>query len=403
MSATSTDAINGSQLYDVALEAQKYNTLVDGTNTTVTSQDNAFGRKEYKVNVNRDLTNMNSVQFNTVNDPQRNFVSKDGMHVFDGDVNTNYTSNGVKIENTNNLDTAQYDIDGMVADSNGKHVEFTTSNITAGGQQIHGVATGTAGTDAVNVNQLTSAFNQVNNATTALGNVVNANQKEARQGIAGTAALAALHPLDFDRDHKLDVMAGYGHYHNANAAAVGLAYRPNEDLMFTVGTTVNGSDTVYNAGISYKWGATSEVSRSKVAMARDLADAKREIAELKANEAKLTAIVNAVLGLDLPVDKTVTFPDVETNHWAYVAVQDLANRGLVQGYPDGTFKGNQTMTRYEFAQVVYNAIQKAKEAGETVDSRLVEEFKPELMRFSVEGNKLQRVHVNGHDAYGSVR
>ena len=393
VSATSTDAINGSQLYDVALEAQKYNTLVDGTNTTVTSQDNAFGRKEYKVNVNRDLTKMNSVQFNTVNDPQRNFVSKDGMHVFDGDVNTNYTSNGMKLENTNNLDTAQYDLDGMVADSNGKHVEFTTSNITAGGQQIHGVAAGTAGTDAVNVNQLTSALNQVNGNASALGNVVKANQQEARKGIAGTAALASLHPLDFDPDHKLDIMAGYGHFHNANAGAVGIAYRPNEDLMFTAGTTF-GSDNVINAGISYKVGARSEVSRSKVAMARDLADAKREIAQLQADNEKFKSILNAVLGLDLPQNDDVVFADVPQNHWAYAAVQDLANRGLVNGYEDGLFKGDRTLTRYEFAQVVYNAIQRAKETNQGIDQRLVEEFKPELMRYSIEGKVHERVHVN---------
>lgn len=407
VSATSTDAINGSQLYDVALEAQKYNTLVDGTNTTVTSQDNAFGRKEYKVNVNRDLTKMNSVQFNTVNDPQRNFVSKDGMHVFDGDVNTNYTSNGMKLENTNNLDTAQYDLDGMVADSNGKHVEFTTSNITAGGQQIHDVAAGTAGTDAVNVNQLTSALNQVNGNASALGNVVKANQQEARKGIAGTAALAGLHPLDFDPDHKLDIMAGYGHFHNANAGAVGIAYRPNEDLMFTAGTTF-GSDNVINAGISYKVGARSEVSRSKVAIARDLADAKREIAKLQADNEKFKSILNAVLGLDLPQNNDVVFADVPQNHWAYAAVQDLANRGLVNGYEDGLFKGDRTLTRYEFAQVVYNAIQRAKETNQGIDQRLVEEFKPELMRFSIEGKVHERVHVNKstkevkRDQYGTI-
>lgn len=407
VSATSTDAINGSQLYDVALEAQKYNTLVDGTNTTVTSQDNVFGRKEYKVNVNRDLTNMNSVQFNTVNDPQRNFVSKDGMHVFDGDVNTNYTSNGMKLENTNNLDTAQYDMDGMVADSNGKHVEFTTSNITAGGQQIHDVAAGTAGTDVVNVNQLTSALNQVNGNASALGNVVKANQQEARKGIAGTAALAGLHPLDFDPDHKLDIMAGYGHFHNANAGAVGIAYRPNEDLMFTASTTF-GSDNVINAGISYKVGARSEVSRSKIAMARDLADAKREIAKLQADNEKFKSILNAVLGLDLPQNNDVVFADVPQNHWAYAAVQDLANRGLVNGYEDGLFKGDRTLTRYEFAQVVYNAIQRAKETNQGIDQRLVEEFKPELMRFSIEGKVHERVHVNKstkevkRDQYGTI-
>ena len=761
VSATSTDGINGSQLYDVALEAQKHNTLVDGTNTTVTSQDNAFGRKEYKVNVNRDLTNMNSVQFNTVNDPQRNFVTKDGMHVFNGDVNTNYGPNGIKIENTDNLDTAEYNMDGININSNGKNVKFgtdgisagdqiinnvkagvadtdavnvaqlnglrkdvedladaqnqvntavestlanhktainnamaeakkhttvvagdnvsvsegtnaaggkeytvsvkkdltdmssvafgkdtdpkhavatkdgliafdgdvdtkhdangvtienrntldtasygidgmtasgangtvsfTTTNVDVAGNQIHNVATGTAGTDAVNVdqlnsvvaankavesvvadnkvdniaavrvtngkstgdanaqygvyvskntvrniakdavtfkgddvikvtrqvnengadvvtttynggnaakvtpltykanggaantttlatgldftngnnttasvapngvvkfdlnkdlkgldsakfnggvvinndginagnktitnvaagqngtdavnvNQLTSAIDQVNSNANKLGNVVRANQQEARKGIAGTAALAGLHPLDFDPDHKLDIMAGYGHFHNANAGAVGIAYRPNEDLMFTAGTTF-GSDNVINAGVTYKVGARSEVSRSKVAMAKDLAEAKKEIAQLQSDNAKFKAILNAVLGLDLPQEANTVFPDIEENHWAYVAVDDMAKRGLLVGYPDGTFKGDRAVTRYEFAEVIHRAIEKAKELGQTVDSRLVEEFKPELMRYAVEGKKLERVHVNKstkevkRDQYGTI-
>ena len=762
VSATSTDGINGSQLYDVALEAQKHNTLVDGTNTTVTSQDNAFGRKEYKVNVNRDLTNMNSVQFNTVNDPERNFVTKDGMHVFNGDVNTNYGPNGIKIENTDNLDTAEYNMDGININSNGKNVKFgtdgisagdqiinnvkagvadtdavnvaqlnglrkdvedladaqnqvntaventlanhktainnamaeakkhttvvagdnvavsegtnaaggkeytvsvkkdltdmnsvafgkdtdpkhavvtkdgliafdgdvdtkhdangvtienrntldtasygidgmtasgangtvsfTTTNVDVAGNQIHNVATGTAGTDAVNVdqlnsvvaankstesvitdnqvdniaavrvtngkstgdanaqygvyvsrtkvdeiakasnrfagdsvinverwsapanvadlttfkyngvnaskvtpltykangqdagsvmlsdglnftngkntiasvaangvvkfdlnkdlkgldsakfnggvvinndginagnktitnvaagqngtdavnvNQLTSAIDQVNSNANKLGNVVRANQEEARKGIAGTAALAGLHPLDFDPDHKLDIMAGYGHFHNANAGAVGIAYRPNEDLMFTAGTTF-GSDNVINAGVTYKVGARSEVSRSKVAMAKDLAEAKKEIAQLQSDNAKFKAILNAVLGLDLPQDQNTVFPDIEENHWAYVAVDDMAKRGLLVGYPDGTFKGDRAVTRYEFAEVIHRAIEKAKELGQTVDSRLVEEFKPELMRYAVEGKKLERVHVNKstkevkRDQYGTI-
>ena len=761
VSATSTDGINGSQLYDVALEAQKHNTLVDGTNTTVTSQDNAFGRKEYKVNVNRDLTNMNSVQFNTVNDPQRNFVTKDGMHVFNGDVNTNYGPNGIKLENTDNLDTAEYNMDGININSNGKNVKFgtdgisagdqiinnvkagvadtdavnvaqlnglrkdvedladaqtqvntaventlanhktainnamteakkhttvvagdnvavsegtnaaggkeytvsvkkdltdmnsvafgkntdpkhavvtkdgliafdgdvdtkhdangvtienrntldtasygidgmtasgangtvsfTTTNVDVAGNQIHNVATGTAGTDAVNVdqlnsvvaankavesvvadnqvdniaavrvtngkstgdanaqygvyvskntvrniakdavtfkgddvikvtrqvnengadvvtttynggnaakvtpltykanggaanttnlaagldftngsnttasvapngvvkfdlnkdlkgldsakfnggvvinndginagnktitnvaagqngtdavnvNQLTSAIDQVNSNANKLGNVVRANQQEARKGIAGTAALAGLHPLDFDPDHKLDIMAGYGHFHNANAGAVGIAYRPNEDLMFTAGTTF-GSDNVINAGVTYKVGARSEVSRSKVAMAKDLAEAKKEIAQLQSDNAKFKAILNAVLGLDLPQEANTVFPDIEENHWAYVAVDDMAKRGLLVGYPDGTFKGDRAVTRYEFAEVIHRAIEKAKELGQTVDSHLIEEFKPELMRYAVEGKKLERVHVNKstkevkRDQYGTI-
>lgn len=409
VSATSTDGINGSQLYDVALEAQKYNTMANGTNTTVTSTDNTFGRKEFKVNVNKDLMDMNSVNFGSVTDPKHSVTNKDGMITFDGDKDTKYTANGMAIEDRNNLDTAKYDIDGMVADSNGKHVEFTTTNISAGDQQIHNVTAGTLGTDAVNVNQLNSAVSNISSHYDALTNKVNKNHNEAKRGIAGTAALAALHQLDFDPDHKLDVMAGYGHFHNANSVALGMAYRPNEDLMFTVGSTVGNGDTVVNAGISYKVGAKSDVSRSKVSVAKDVADMKREMEAIKAQNAKITAILNAVLGADLPEDQTNMFPDVPANHWAYEAVNDMAKRGLIIGYEDGQFKGDRTMTRYEFAMIVERAIQKAKELNTSIDGRLVDEFKPELLRFEIEKNgSLERVHTLKsnkeiqRDSYGTI-
>ena len=586
---TTAIANNTKLANDAMAEAKKHTSVAAGDNVVVTTGTNAAGGKEYTVSVKKDLTDMNSVAFGKVTDPKHAVATKDGLIAFDGDVDTKHDANGVTIENRNTLDTASYGIDGMTAsDANGT-VSFTTTNVDVAGNQIHNVATGTAGTDAVNVdqlnsvvaankavesvvadnqvdniaavrvtngkstgdanatygvyvskntvrniakdavtfkgddvikvtrqvnengadvvtttyngdnaakvtpltykanggaantttlatgldftngnnttasvaangvvkfdlnkdlkgldsakfnggvvinndginagnktitnvaagqngtdavnvNQLTSAIDQVNSNASKLGNVVRANQEEARKGIAGTAALAGLHPLDFDPDHKLDIMAGYGHFHNANAGAVGIAYRPNEDLMFTAGTTF-GSDNVINAGVTYKVGARSEVSRSKVAMAKDLAEAKKEIAQLQSDNAKFKAILNAVLGLDLPQEANTVFPDIEENHWAYVAVDDMAKRGLLVGYPDGTFKGDRAVTRYEFAQVIHRAIEKAKELGQTVDSRLVEEFKPELMRYAVEGKKLERVHVNKstkevkRDQYGTI-
>ena len=546
VSSTSTDAINGSQLYDVALEAQKYNTLVDGSNTTVESKDNAFGRKEYKVNVNKDLVDMNSANFGKVTDDVHSYIGKDKAHFFDGTTSTNtkVDANGMKLENTDNLDTAEYTMDGMTANSNGKSISFTTNGISAGDQNINNVKTGVADTDAVNVKQLkdsistesvisdnqvdniaavrvtngkstgdanaqygvyvskntvtdiakaankfegdsvikvetttganhtadTTTFkfdgneaakvlpisykanggtvnkvmadegfnfvngnhinasvgadglvrfdldqnipNQINsntNAINGLSDKVAKNHKISERGIAGTAALAALHPLDFDPDHKLDVMAGYGHFHGSNSVALGAAYRPNEDLMFTVGSTVGNGDTVVNAGISYKVGAKSGVSRSKVSVAKDVADMKREMEAMKAQNAKITAILNAVLGADLPEDQTNMFPDVPANHWAYEAVNDMAKRGLVIGYEDGQFKGDRTMTRYEFAMIIERAIQKAKELNTSIDGRLVDEFKPELLRFEIEKNgSLERVHTLKsnkeiqRDSYGNI-
>ena len=254
--------------------------------------------------------------------------------------------------------------------------------------------------------------NQINsnaNAINGLSDKVAKNHKISERGIAGTAALAALHPLDFDPDHKLDVMAGYGHFHGSNSVALGAAYRPNEDLMFTVGSTVGNGDTVLNAGVSYKVGAKSGVSRSKVAVAKDVADMKREMEAMKAQNAKITAILNAVLGADLPQDQNTVFPDVPENHWAFEAVDDLAKRGLIIGYEDGMFKGDRVLTRYEFAEVVHRAIQRAKEINAPIDGRLVDEFKPELLRFEVEQNgKLERVHALKsnkdikRDSYGSI-
>lgn len=546
VSSTSTDAINGSQLYDVALEAQKYNTLVDGSNTTVESKDNAFGRKEYKVNVNKDLVDMNSASFGKVTDDVHSYIGKDKAHFFDGTTSTNtkVDANGMKLENTDNLDTAEYTMDGMTANSNDKSISFTTNGISAGDQNINNVKAGVADTDAVNYKQLkdsistesvisdnqvdniaavrvtngkstgdsnaqygvyvskntvtdiakaankfegdsvikvetttganhtadTTTFkfdgneaakvlpisykanggtvnkvmadegfnfvngnhinasvgadglvrfdldqnipNQINsntNAINGLSDKVAKNHKISERGIAGTAALAALHPLDFDPDHKLDVMAGYGHFHGSNSVALGAAYRPNEDLMFTVGSTVGNGDTVVNAGISYKVGAKSGVSRSKVSVAKDVADMKREMEAMKAQNAKITAILNAVLGADLPEDQTSMFPDVPANHWAYEAVNDMAKHGLVIGYEDGQFKGDRTMTRYEFAMIVERAIQKAKELNTSIDGRLVDEFKPELLRFEIEKNgSLERVHTLKsnkeiqRDSYGTI-
>ena len=172
VSSTSTDAINGSQLYDVALEAQKYNTMADGSNTTVVATDNAYGRKEFKVNVNKDLVDMNSAAFGKNTDDKHTVVNTDGTIVFDGDKDTKYGANGLTIEDRNNLDTASYNINGMTAsDANGT-VSFTTTNIDAGNNQIHNVKAGTAGTDAVNVDQLNKAINDNRTIVEAGDNIV---------------------------------------------------------------------------------------------------------------------------------------------------------------------------------------------------------------------------------------
>ena len=318
-----------------------------------------------------------------------------------------------------------------------REMSFSVSKVDVGGQQIHGVSNGEADTDAVNVAQLkkvkeeiTAATgtttvtagdhitvtptingnsrdykvsladdiaNQINNNTTnIINNTTNINKnaadiknikgdlskmdKRIDKSVAGATALAALHPLDFDPDAKWDFAAGYGHYRSGDAAAIGAFYHPNEDVQLSVGSTVGGDETVFNAGLSVKVGAHSGVSRSRVAIGKEVLALKKTVAEQNAQIQKLTALLNGVAGTKMKADHTTLFPDVAANHWAYEAVSDLSRRGLVEGYPDGTFGGDRLLTRYEFAQIVYRAIQD----GVTVDDRLVTEFSPEMALFRVD-------------------
>lgn len=257
-------------------------------------------------------------------------------------------------------------------------------------RQITSVAAGTNDTDAVNVAQLkrlndmisVNAYNTVNvqGDVTNLKKDVSRLDKRVNKAVAGSAALAALHPLDFDPDAKWDFAAGYGHYHNGNAAALGAFYRPNEDVQLSVGSTVGNGDTVVNAGLSVKVGAHSNVSRSRVAIGKEVLELKKTVALQNAQIQKLTTLLNDVAGTHMKADRTTLFPDVASNHWAYEAVSDLSRRGLVEGYPDGTFGGDRLLTRYEFAQIVYRALQN----GVQVDEQLVTEFGPEMALFRVD-------------------
>ena len=257
-------------------------------------------------------------------------------------------------------------------------------------RQITSVAAGTNDTDAVNVAQLKRLHDMIsvnaNNTVNVQGDVTNLKKdvsrldKRVNKAVAGSAALAALHPLDFDPDAKWDFAAGYGHYHNGNAAALGAFYRPNEDVQLSVGSTVGNGETVVNAGLSVKVGAHSNVSRSRVAIGKEVLELKKTVALQNAQIQKLTTLLNDVAGTHMKADRTTLFPDVASNHWAYEAVSDLSRRGLVEGYPDGTFGGDRLLTRYEFAEIVYRALQN----GVQVDEQLVTEFSPEMALFRVD-------------------
>ena len=432
-----TDAVNVAQLKKVETkistveaDAKKHTTVVAGDNTTVTSGTNANGGAEYKVAVNKDLVEMSSANFGKATDDVRARIDKDSARFFNGSENIGITPKGVQIENTDTLEQAKFDKYGMYASEGDKTVYYTTTGISAGDQIINNVKAGVADTDAVNVSQLKRVQDQIAASTqvttvtagdhikvtpTVNGNThdykvsladdiadqitnnttnINKNtndiknikgdlskiDKRVDKSVAGAAALAALHPLDFDPDAKWDFAAGYGHYRSGNAAALGAFYRPNEDVQLSVGSTVGSDETVFNAGLSVKVGAHSGVSRSRVAIGKEVLALKKTVAEQNAQIQKLTTLLNGVAGTKMKADHTTLFPDIPTNHWAYEAVSDLSRRGLVEGYPDGTFGGDRMLTRYEFAQIVYRAIQD----GVTVNDRLVTEFGPEMALFRVD-------------------
>ena len=392
-----TDAVNVAQLKKVEtkistveVNANKHATVVAGDNTTVTTGANANGGIEYKVAVKKDLVDMNSANFGNVTDTIHSRIDKDSARFFNGSENIGVTPKGIQIENTDTLEQATFTKSGMYASEGNTTVYYTTNGISAGDQIINNVKAGVADTDAVNVSQLKRVQDQITNSTTNISqntadikNIkgdISKLDKRVNKAVAGSAALAALHPLDFDPDAKWDFAAGYGHYHNGNAAALGAFYRPNEDVQLSVGSTVGNGETVVNAGLSVKVGAHSNVSRSRVAIGKEVLELKKTVALQNAQIQKLTTLLNGVAGTNMKADRTTLFPDVPSNHWAYEAVSDLSRRGLVEGYPDGTFGGDRLLTRYEFAEIVYRAIQN----GVQVNEQLVTEFSPEMALFRVD-------------------
>ena len=288
----------------------------------------------------------------------------------DGKAGTTVTNSGIKIASSGDDTHA---------------VEISNSNVSMGGQQIHDVAPGAADGDAVNVSQLKKSVG-------ALGGAINQVDRRVDRVGAGAAALAALHPQDFDPDDKWDFAVGYGNYRGANAAAVGAFYKPNEDTTFSVGGTVGGGENMVNAGVSFKFGQGNHVSNSRVAMAKEIKDLRKEVEDLR------SALVDVAAGKQLDPAKTKLFPDMPKNHWAYKEISELAGNGLLDGYPDGEFKGDRMMTRYEFATIVYRQMM----AGRELSDRLVQEFEPELERIRIDvvarhkdgTPSIERVRVN---------
>ena len=322
--------------------AKKHTTVsTDDKNVQISEDTNKDGGKDYKVSLNKDL-NLSSV---TTGD-------------------TKMDTNGVTVKDVSLTK------DGL---SIGNKTYVSNKSLNANDQKVTNVAAGDISeksTDAVNGSQLFATNQQVAQNAQSISKLGNRINKVG----AGAAALAALHPLDFDPDDKWDFAAGYGNYNGENAAAIGAYYRPNEDTMLSVGGSFGNGENMVNAGVSLKLGQGNHVSTSKVAMAKEIKDLRKEMEGLK------SALLDANAGKKLDTSKLQLFPDVPKNHWAYEYVSTLKGNGVLTGYPDGEFKGDRPMTRYEFATMLYKAMLE----GATLSDRILKEFAPELERFTVD-------------------
>ena len=410
-------------LKDVADTAAKHTKVEGGNNITVTNTAKEGEAANYKVELNKDI-DVDTVTANTVTTGQTVMnndgvkvgtdvsLNKDGLKVGDKVSvsatavtagQTSINNDGLAVGPNTSLKADELKVDGKTyIDKNG---------LNANGMQITNVADGKENSDAVNVGQLKESEKTINNRIDGVENqVVNNTNRINKLGSrvnkvgAGAAALAALHPMDFDPDDKLTFSAGYGNYAGENAAAIGAYYRPDEKVMFSVAGTVGNGENMVNAGVSFALDRTNHVSNSRTALAREVIDLRGQLAVMGAKMAKM----EKAFGM-LDETKTKLFPDVPANHWAYEYIAKLAGNGYIEGYPDGNFGGDRLMTRYEFAAMLYRAI----ENGAALEEKIIKEFEPELGRIRVERisgedgdrDKIERVRVNDtkgeRDHYGN--
>ena len=388
------------KLTDVAATAAKHTKVEGSKNITVNNTAKEGEAANYKVELNNDI-DVNTVKANSVTTGQT-VMDKDGLKVGD---KVSVTATAVKVGDTTITDKGLEIKDGP---------SVTKDGINAGNKKVTGVADGDVkenSKDAINGGQLHQVKADINNRINGVENQVISNSNRINQlgsrvnkvG-AGAAALAALHPMDFDPDDKLTFSAGYGNYGGENAAAIGAYYRPDEKVMFSVAGTVGNGENMVNAGVSFALDRTNHVSNSRTALAREVIDLRGQLAVMGAKMAKM----EKAFGM-LDETKTKLFPDVPANHWAYEYIAKLAGNGYIEGYPDGNFGGDRLMTRYEFAAMLYRAI----ENGAALEEKIIKEFEPELGRIRVDRisgedgdrDKIERVRVNDtkgeRDHYGN--
>lgn len=381
-------------LKDVAASAAQHTTVSGSGNIVVEDPTtNTDGGKNYNVKLADNIT-VNSVTANTFK-ADKTVMDKDGLKVGD---KVSVTATAVTAGKTSISD------EGVKV---GDKTYISADGLNANGQHITNVKAGEADTDAVNYGQLKDTNNRIDgveNQVISNSNRINQLGNRVNKVGAGAAALAALHPMDFDPDDKLTFSAGYGNYGGENAAAIGAYYRPDEKVMFSVAGTVGNGENMVNAGVSFALDRTNHVSNSRTALAREVIDLRGQLAVMGAKMAKM----EKAFGM-LDETKTKLFPDVPANHWAYEYIAKLAGNGYIEGYPDGNFGGDRLMTRYEFAAMLYRAIEK----GAALEEKIIKEFEPELGRIRVDRisgedgdrDKIERVRVNDtkgeRDHYGN--
>ena len=364
--------------------AKKHTTVTAGDNMVVAETTNKDGGKEYNVALDKDI-NLDSVTTG------QTVMNNDGLKV---GKDVSVTATAVTAGKTSISD------EGVKV---GDKTYISAEGLNANDQKVTNVADGdisATSKDAVNGSQLYKTNQEVANNT----NRINKLGSRVNKVGAGAAALAALHPMDFDPDDKLTFSAGYGNYAGENAAAIGAYYRPDEKVMFSVAGTVGNGENMVNAGVSFALDRTNHVSNSRTALAREVIDLRGQLAVMGAKMAKM----EKAFGM-LDETKTKLFPDVPANHWAYEYIAKLAGNGYIEGYPDGNFGGDRLMTRYEFAAMLYRAI----ENGAALEEKIIKEFEPELGRIRVDRisgedgdrDKIERVRVNDtkgeRDHYGN--
>ena len=377
-------AQNAADIKKVEALAKKHTTVTEGKNIKVTEGTNADGGKEYNVALDKDI-NLDSVTTG------QTVMNNDGLKV---GKDVSVTATAVTAGKTSISD------EGVKV---GDKTYISDKGLNANDQKVTNVAAGeisATSKDAVNGSQLYATNQEVANNT----NRINKLGSRVNKVGAGAAALAALHPMDFDPDDKLTFSAGYGNYAGENAAAIGAYYRPDEKVMFSVAGTVGNGENMVNAGVSFALDRTNHVSNSRTALAREVIDLRGQLAVMGAKMAKM----EKAFGM-LDETKTKLFPDVPANHWAYEYIAKLAGNGYIEGYPDGNFGGDRLMTRYEFAAMLYRAI----ENGAALEEKIIKEFEPELGRIRVDRisgedgdrDKIERVRVNDtkgeRDHYGN--